>query len=133
MVKNLLRSQFIKYIIIGSLTTGLDFLFLYVLVEHFHLFYLASAIISIAVIFILSYSLNKYWTFCNQENKHFEQLTKYTLIHAIAWVINLVILTFLVEVFDMWYILAKVFATGAIIVWNYVFTKNWVFKQSKKI
>ncbi|MFC1656451.1 GtrA family protein [Patescibacteria group bacterium] len=114
---------------IGSLTTGLDFLFLYVLVEYFHLFYMCSAIISIVIIFTMSYLLNKYWTFNNQEKNHLQQLTKYTSIHLIAWIINLAILTILVEIFGMWYLFAKVFATAVAFLWNYFFTKNWVFKK----
>lgn len=129
MIKNFLSKQFLRYLVIGFSGTGLDFLLIYVFVEYFHLHYLISALISIALILFLSFSFNKYWTFENQEKKYFNQLLKYILASSVGWGINLIVLTILVEVFGMWYLLAKVFATAVALIWNFLIARNWVFKS----
>ena len=131
MIKAFFSKQFLKYLVIGFVGTGLDFLFLYCLVEYFHIYYLFSALISIILVFFISFSLNKYWTFNNQEKNYFNQLFKYTLARLVGLGINLIVLTILVEIFGMWYILAKVFATAVALIWNFLIAKNWIF--SKKV
>lgn len=128
MIKKLLSNQFVKYIIVGSATTGLDFLLVYIFVEYFHIFYLLSASLSIAIIFFISFSLNKYWTFNNREAKYFIHSIKYALSNIVSWIINLSVLALFVEVFEVWYLLAKVFATAAAVIWNFFIYRNWVFK-----
>ena len=122
-----LSKQFLKYVIVGLLGTGLDFLILFLLVEHLHLFYLLAALISILIVFWISFSLNKYWTFSKKEGNYFRQMLKYLLAHSVGIGINLAILTILVEIFGFWYILAKVIATTAVLAWNFLVTKKWVF------
>lgn len=129
MFKSFFSKQFFKYVLVGFLATGLDFLILYLLVEYGHLFYLLAAIISIAIVFWIGFNLNKYWTFKNPENNYWSQLFKYLLTHSVGIGISLGVLTFLVEIFDMWYLLAKVFATAAALIWNFLVTKKWVFKD----
>ena len=132
MFKTFFTKQFIRYVVIGILGTGLDFLFIYTFTQYVHLFYLISAIISIALVFPISFSLNKYWTFNNRGKNNFSQAVKYILTSSIAWVINLSVLAILVQFFGMWYILAKVFATIAGVAWNFLATKKWVFTASSK-
>ena len=128
MIKHFVSKQFLKYVLIGFLGTGLDFLILYFLVEFLHLFYLLAAIISIIIVVWLSFTLNKFWTFKDYEKKYFLQLGKYIIAHSIGVGINLGILTLLVEIFGLWYILAKVFATAVALIWNFLVAKNWVFR-----
>lgn len=128
-----LSKQFLKYILVGFLGTGLDFLFLYSLVEYLHLYYLVAAFISIAIVLWISFSINKYWTFQDGRKKYLGQFFKYVLTHALGNGINLIILFLLVEIFGLWYILAKIFATAVSAIFNFFITKKWVFKgQNEK-
>lgn len=131
MFKFLFSKQFIKYALVGSLATGLDFLFLYSLVEFFHLFYLLAAFLSMAVILWISFTLNKYWTFANYEKKYFPQFLKYCLSHVVALTVNLAILAFLVQFFHLWYLFAKIFATVGAAVTNFLLVKNYIFLDNK--
>ena len=123
-VNNLFSWQFIKYIIVGFVGTALDFSFLYLLVEYGHLFYLLAAVISVSLVLWVSFTLNKYWTF-----KNFEK--KYCLSHLIALVVSLVILASLVQFFHLWYLLAKVFATIAAAIVNFLLVRNFIFSVDK--
>ena len=129
MFKYFLSKQFLKYILIGLLGTGLDFLLLYSLVKYLHLFYLLAAFISIAIVLWISFSLNKYWTFKDGRKKYLRQFIKFVLAHALGNGINLMILVFLVEVFGLWYILAKICATAISAIFNFFITKELVFNQ----
>ncbi len=135
MLKNflpkLMTATFLRYLVVGFLGTGIDFLILYTLVEFGHVHYLVAAIISVAIVLWISFSLNKYWTFGNFEKKYFKQLLKYLASHAVALAVNLVILVILVQVFHLWYLFAKVFATSVAAIVNFVIVKNFIFEKSK--
>ena len=133
MIKHFVSKQFIKYVLIGFLGTGLDFLLLYSLVEYLHLYYVLAAFVSVAIVVGISFSLNKYWTFQNQEKKYLSQFSKYIFSHALAYGLNLIILIILVEIFGLWYILAKVFATAVSAICNFLLTKMWVFGAKKEV
>lgn len=133
-LKQFFSRQFLKYVIVGFVGTALDFSILYVLVEFGHLFYLFAAIASVAVVLWISFSLNKYWTFQNFEKKYFQQFFKYVISHLVALGVSLMILAFLVEVFNFWYIFAKVFATCGAAVTNFLLVKNFIFfKKSEAL
>ena len=132
MIKHFVSKQFLKYIIIGFFGTGLDFLLLYYLVEYLHLYYILAAFISVAIVIWISFSLNKYWTFQNQEKKYLSQFSKYILAHAFVYGLNLIILIILVEIFGLWYILAKAFATIISAICNFLLTKKWVFRSENE-
>ena len=121
--------QLLKYILVGLLGTGLDFLLLYSLVKYLHLFYLLAAFISIAIVLWISFGLNKYWTFKDERKKYFPQFFKFVLAHALGNGINLTILFFLVQVFGLWYIFAKICATAVSAIFNFFITKELVFNQ----
>ena len=132
LVSNLFSWQFVKYIIVGFVGTGLDFSILYILVEYGHLYYLFGAVTSVAIVLWVSFTLNKYWTFQNFEKKYFQQFGKYLVSHAIALGVNLAILAFLVEIFHFWYLFAKVFATAAAAITNFLIVKKFIFFAKKQ-
>lgn len=126
-INQLLSKQFGKYVVIGLIGTFLDFSILYILVDYGHLFYLWGAIVSVMIVLWISFTLNKYWTFENKEKKYFQQFVKYLISHAIALGVSLLILTVLVEVFAFWYLFAKLFATAAAAITNFLLVKKYIF------
>jgi putative flippase GtrA len=130
MLKTLINKQFAKYVSVGLVATALDFGILYLLVEYGHLFYLLAAVISVSIVLWISFTLNKYWTFENFEKKYFQQFLKYCISHAIALAVSLAILAFLVQVFHLWYLFAKVFATVGAAITNFLLVKNFIFSRS---
>lgn len=130
--KSLFTFQFLKYILVGLLATGLDFSFLYILVEYFHLYYLLSALISMSILLLVSFALNKFWTFQNYEDKYIQQFGKYCLSHLIALTVNLSIMIMLVEGLKFWYMYAKVFATAGAAITNFLFVRKFIFFNKPK-
>lgn len=137
--------QFSKFVAVGLLNTGIDFAILNVLT-------LLTGITSGAGLVLLntfsftaattnSYFLNKNWTFRdtarNAEEKKFLQFIAISLVGA---VINggtvFLITTYARPAFDslglgdqLWVNIAKVFATGVSLVWNFLGYKFFVFKK----
>lgn len=132
MFKKFLNVQFAKYVTVGFIATTLDFGLLYLFVEFGHLFYLAAAICSIAIVLWISFSLNKFWTFQNFEKRYFQQFGKYIVSHLLALGVALIILTILVQFFGLWYLFAKVFATGGAAIVNFLLIQKFIFKRSEE-
>jgi len=135
--------QFAKFIIVGGINTGIDFLVLNTLIyitgieSGPSLFLLNSTSFSVAV--INSYFMNKRWTF--QDKTKTEQVTvkfsAFFIISIIGLVINGLVLTsittYIAPFFGLsallWANFAKLFATGFSLVWNFIGYKLFVFKK----
>jgi len=132
-INNFFSWQFVKYVCVGFLGTALDFSILYSLVEYGHLYYLLAAVISVGIVLWISFTFNKYWTFGNFEKKYFQQFFKYFISHLIALAVSLAILALLVEIFHFWYLFAKVFATVAAAITNFLIVKKFIFFTNSQL
>jgi len=130
--KNFINWQFFKYVVVGLVGTAFDFSILYVLVEFGHLHYLFGALASVTIVLWISFTLNKYWTFADYEEKYFRQFVKYAISHMIALGASLLVLVILVEIFNFWYLFAKVFATMAAAITNFLLVKSFIFSTNQK-
>ena len=129
----MIKRQVIKYLFVGLLGTLLDFLFLYLLVEYCHLHYVLAAIISISIIIWLTFNLHKYWTFQNREKNYLFQFLKYLLSRGVSHLINFAVLIFLVEIFNLWYLWAKLFAVVIAASINFFLLREFAFRKRQKI
>lgn len=134
--------QFSVFVIIGGVNTAIDFAVLNIeikitgITSGFGLFILNT--ISFLVAVINSYFMNKYWTFQDiakkQEGTKFAQFMSVSLIGSgINSSIVAGITTFIAPVFGispiLWANVAKLFATGISLIWNFVGYKLFVFKK----
>jgi putative flippase GtrA len=127
LISDVFSWKFVKYFIVGVLGVSLDFAILYTLVEYGHLHYLLGATIAVSIVLWISFTLNKFWTFRNLEKKYFHQFAKYIIAHAFAMAVNLILLTFFVEIVHLWYIHGKIFATTVSAIINFLLTRKYVF------
>lgn len=121
--------QFLKFCIVGTVGTAIDFSLLYLLVEFAHVWYLLAATISFIVAVINNYIFNKFWTFKDRDKDFLRQFGRFLVVSIIGLGLNVLILYVLVEFAGMWYILAKVLATGVVLIWNFFANKYWTFKK----
>ena len=146
-VDNLLKrypvvQQFTKFVVIGVINTGVDFLVLnlemmltgiskgpYMLVQN---------AISFSIATINSYFFNKYWTFQDSSKKYagkkFSQFLAVSFVGvAINSLVVFAITTYIPPMFGissvLWANLAKLAATGISLIWNFAGYKFWVFKK----
>ncbi len=119
---------FVKYCIAGGTAAVVDFSILYTLTEFLGVFYLYSATISFILSALTSYSINRKWTFRSQGKKR-KQIPIFFFIAIIGLLLNNTIIYIGVEVFGLWYIWAKVIATGFVLVWNFFGNKYFTFND----
>lgn len=135
--------QFAKFVIVGGINTGIDFLILnslmYVtgITTGLELFALNSFSFSIAV--VNSYFMNKRWTF--QDKTKIEQepikFSEFFIISIIGLIINGLVLTGITSYIPvlfglstvLWANIAKLMATGFSLIWNFIGYKFFVFKR----
>lgn len=140
--KNKALQQFAKFVVIGFVNTGLDFLVL-----NFEIFItgisqgpgmLIQNAISFSLATINSYYLNKRWAFKDNSRKNqVHKFSQFLIVSLIGLTINsstvFLITSFISPIFNLspilWANLAKVVATGFSLIWNFVGYKFFVFKK----
>lgn len=142
LVKNKSFLQFGKFFIVGIVNTGIDFAILNFLMWMTKTYEGTPVVvfntISFSAAVVNSYILNKYWTFEDKNaTKAPVQFAKFFTVAVIGWGLNTGILysiTSLIHpVFGLsaaiWANLAKAFATGVVLIWNFIGYKFLVFKK----
>jgi len=126
------RKGVIKFVIAGCLAGGSDLVFLFL----FHGLLLWGIVISTSIAFILSFlvsfTLQKFWTFRNyHRDRMFGQLCLYLFNAFIGLNLNGFLMHLLVYRYQIWYLLAQVIVSSVIGLYNFVVYKFIVFKKNK--
>lgn len=144
-MNTILFKQISKFIVVGFLNTGIDFAVLNALMFSVKIYsgkwLILFNSISFAAAVINSYFLNKYWTFKAQnagEESKTKQFSQFLIISIVGISINDAIVygiaTFTSPLFgfspQIWTNAAKIIATLASMVWNFIGYKFIVFKKS---
>jgi dolichol-phosphate mannosyltransferase len=107
--------QIIKYIISGGTAAVVNIGSMYVFTDFLHIWYLISGVISFIFGFLVSFLLQKYWTFADKstDTVH-KQAALYFIVALINLAWNTLLLYIFVDLFHLWYIIAAILA-GAIV------------------
>jgi len=140
LTKKLIK-QFSRFVVIGFMNTGLDFLVLNLLMWWTSIYsgkwIILLNVISFSVAVTNSYFWNKYWTFKDRDEVEVKEISQYLVVTIIGAGINtgivFLITTFIQPIFglspELWANLAKAAATGVSLVWNFIGYKFFVFKK----
>ena len=128
---------FVKYCIVGGTAAIVDFGVLFILTELFGVYYLYSATVSFILAALTNYSLNRRWTFRSSGKKR-KQVPIFFAIATMGLLINNSIMfvgveKFLLKDLHYGYLLAKVVATGLVLIWNFLGNKYITFNDRNKI
>lgn len=122
-----LMQQIVKFGLVGGIAFLLDYGVLYVLTEFVGVHYLVSGMISFTVSVIFNYIMSVKWVFdenVKQDKK--VQFVVFIVLSAIGLGINQVIMWGLVDYLAIHYMLSKIFATGVVMVYNFVSRKVFI-------
>lgn len=120
----------IRYLISGGTAAIVNLSSLYVLTEFLGLWYLASATIAFILAFFVGFGLQKFWTFqCDNKEKTHYQMSLYFILGIINLVINAGIIYFLVEKFNLWYMLSQFISAGFLAVFSFLFYRFVIFSH----
>lgn len=132
------HAQKIRFGIVGLANTALDFILLFILVG-LGLDKIPANYISTGISFIFSFFVNKKFTFKSKGGNVKKQFAYFIAITIVGlWVIQPIIITIVSNLLESTGLaeaailfIAKVIATGASLVWNYLFYSRLVFKEAK--
>jgi putative flippase GtrA len=125
--------KFVKYSIIGVSGTLIDFSTLIFQVEilKFNLY------IAIIISFILAATSNHYfnrkYTFKTYLNNYIEEYKRFISVALFGVLINIIVIYFLVSILSIYYLFAKMLATGIVLLWNFFMNYHWTFEKHAKI
>lgn len=122
--------QFVKFSLVGSSNTIIDFLVYLLLTRLFNLYYILAAVISFIVAVTWSFFLNRRWTFSHSGKNATSQYIKFFIVNTVVMVLNLSSLFVLVDLFNFYDLIAKLVAAIFLAVLNFSLNRFWTFKTS---
>jgi len=119
-----------KYIVSGGSAAVVNLAILYVLTEYAHIHYLESAVLSFLCAFLVSFLLQKFWTFGNKarERMHW-QMASYLAVSLANLGLNTLIIYILVEYLHIWYLFSAVIAGALIAFGSFFIYRHLIFKE----
>ncbi len=126
--------QFIKFSMIGVLNTLIDVGIYFILIRSIH-FFLVNFILAKAISYIIasinSFIFNRRYTF-KSHNTSWLYILPFMSVGAIGLIINVSILDLLVRVAGLNQLYSVIIATLAVLSYNFLFSKFYIFSNSKK-
>lgn len=127
LLKHQIIEQFSRFIVVGLISTALNYSVFFILYQHIALHYLISSSSGFICGTVIGYKLNKKWTFQVTE-KSKSQLTKYFIVYLSSLTLSLLFLELAVTKFSLSPLLANFFALILTTLTNFCGTKLIVFK-----
>lgn len=122
----------IKYICAGGTAAAVDLGILYALTDFFGVHYLVSATLAFLVAFGVSFTLQKFWTFGNEDMKRVHaQLALYLTIAVINLFVNAGFMYFLVDIVGIWYFLAQIIVGATIACYGFFLYRHVIFRKPR--
>ncbi len=119
----------IKYIVAGGTAAVVDIGALYFFKDVLDLPLRLSVALAFLVGFTASFILQKFWAFEEKSTDRVHaQAVLYFIVSAVNFFLNIIFVSLLVEVFGLWYILAKIIVSGLIAFVSFFIYKIFIFK-----
>ncbi len=123
-----------RYLIAGGTAAFTNIALLFVFTDFLGIWYIASAIMAFILAFIVSFTLQKYWTFQDGSK---DQIHRQAVIYLTVAVVNLLVNTGLlylqVEYLGVYYIFAQLIASALIAVESFFVYQIFIFKKKSVI
>lgn len=124
-----LIAQIMKFGIVGVLATLIDYIVLWILTEYAGLYYLASAAISFSVSVIFNYICSMRYVFVRKENAdRRKEFVIFLVLSIIGLGMNQLLMWIGTDVLEIYYLIAKLFATALVMVYNFI-TRKLLLEQ----
>jgi putative flippase GtrA len=121
--------RFFSFICIGVFSTLLDAALLAILTEYCGIWYLWSSAASYCCGILVSYALNRHYTFHDRSKKYLSRFFLFALISVSSLAINLVVMFVAVDFFSLHYLAGKGMAIGVSFFWNYMGQSRITFQD----
>lgn len=120
-------TQFIKYFITGLISFGTEVSLLFILTHKLKLWYIHSNSFALIIVFIINFTLNRFWSF-----KSKQPFLKQFFTSGILCLVNLLVgngfMYLFTDIFGLFYIISKIIVVGMAVTWNFFLYKYYVYK-----
>ena len=120
----------IMYLIVGGMTTVVNFAVYYLCKEWLALHYALANALAWVVAVLFAYAMNRRWVFESQNPAILRELWAFTLSRIFSLLLEMALLSLAVEFIGMDDMLAKVCTSVVVVVCNYI-TGEWVVFRRK--
>ncbi len=120
------RMQFLRFLLVGSINTLVGYALIFAGMYLLHLSPELSNLLGYSVGLVISYFLNKYYTFKSNESSHTEKL-RFLMVFAVAYPANLALLMFLTRILGLHAGLSQIVAGALYVVVSYLMNRRFVF------
>ena len=128
---NKLLMQIIKFIIVGGISTIIDYIIFFILHDFLNWNTIISNIIGFTVFVIYNYIASIKWVFdVNKDNDPKKQFIIYIILSIIGLLINTAIVYFCVDIIKFYSLISKVIATAIVMVFNFITRKMFLEKAT---
>ena len=124
--------QFIKFVIVGSVNTAIDFFIYFSLTRgtaFFEQHLLSANIIAFSIAATNSFFWNKKWTFRDQGKNYHIQYSKFLIVSIGGLILSQGIFVLGVHYLKISDIITKLAAVVIVTFWNFALNKWWTFKK----
>lgn len=123
--------KLIKYVISGAISTVTNLGSFFILEHYFNIYYLYGSILSLLISTLVSFVLQKFWTFDDQiTNTIYLQFILYVAITLGNLAINTAVVYILVDRMHIWYLLAQLTASCVVAITGFFAYQRFVFNKS---
>jgi len=120
-------SQIKRYLITGFSSAAIELSLLYIFRDVLKLGIIVSNSIALTIVFWFNFLMNRFFSFKSSGN-----IKKQIIMYGFLFIFNLgasnLIMHFLTVSLQIQYLLAKVFAIGAVVSWNFILYKKVIYK-----
>lgn len=122
-----MKSQFLRYALVGLFGTVIHFSLMVLAAEHWGWDPLVAATLGFLAAFIASYLINKRWTFASGLS-HATSAWRYGAVSLLGLGVNSALLALLVYGFSFWYVSAQLAVIMVVPIMNFGLNRYWTFK-----
>jgi len=125
------HTKVMRFIIAGGTATAVNFFLLYLFTDLIHVWYLYSSILAFFGSFVVSFGLQKFWTFRDRSRDDLhKQALLYLLTIFCGLGINTLIIYSLVEYASLHYLVGQFVGSAAVAVLNYFIYAHFIFEEN---
>ena len=131
LLEHLLTLNFIRYLIVGFTTFGLDFGLFHIFDTYTPLKGLPANMTTTLMSLSFNFYMSNFWTFKVGGKDKVKKLQRYSILAVFNYIFTNIFFYVVNVLFGVNAIVTKVIATGIIVCWNYFIYKLWVFKNEQ--
>ena len=128
-IKRVHNNQVFRFLVVGGLCAGVEFLLFALLVHHYDVAYLQANLVSLLVAVVLNYFLSRKHVFKKGKHSGKVEFTVFILFSAIGVALNQYLVWGFVDQMELNVNLGKVLAIGMVATFNYLTKKHIVFRN----